>query len=166
MKKKFDLRATIRDLLIILALIAIDQVVKIVVDSNIPFGRSVPIWKGVFHITNVYNTGAAFGILSNSFWFLVIFRSVVSLAIIYFLFLYRDKWHPIMRISLTIVLAGALGNLIDQIAFKYVRDMFEFRFINFAIFNVADIYITAGCILLAVYILFFDEKKETKEQVD
>lgn len=59
-----------------------------------------------------------------------------------------------IRYSLYLVLAGALGNVIDQIIFKYVRDMFSFAFIEFAVFNVADIYITVGCVLLLINFVF------------
>lgn len=155
---KKRLRGLFTSTIIVIVLLAIDQVTKLLVDAYLmPLGTSYPIWEGVFHLTSVHNKGAAFGMLSDSFILLVSSRIIASLLILYLIIRYQDRWHRVLRLCLLAILAGALGNLIDQLAFGYVRDMFDFRLINFAVFNVADSYITVGAIAMALFILFTPE---------
>lgn len=155
---KKRLRGLFTSTIIVIVLLAIDQVTKLLVDAYLmPLGTSYPIWEGVFHLTSVHNKGAAFGMLSDSFILLVSSRIIASLLILYLIIRYQDRWHRVLRLCLLAILAGALGNLIDQLAFGYVRDMFDFRLINFAVFNVADSYITVGAIAMAIFILFTPE---------
>lgn len=159
MEDKKGLRTKFLELVFVIVIIVLDQFVKNLVDIYlVPFGSSVSLWKGIFHLTSVHNTGAAFSMLSNNYWFLITVRIIVSSVIIFLLIKNHKQWHFMFRISLIIILAGALGNLIDQIALGYVRDMFEFRFINFAVFNVADIYICSGVTLLVIDMLFLKGK--------
>ncbi|HWR22349.1 MAG TPA: signal peptidase II [Feifaniaceae bacterium] len=141
--------------IIILLTIGLDQLAKYLTDVYLmPLGTTVPLWEGVLHLTSVHNTGAAFGMLSNGTWLLSIVSFIASLAIIWALVKYKKHIHTLMRISLALILAGALGNLIDRVALGYVRDMLEFAFVNFAIFNVADAAVTVGAVLLALDVLF------------
>ena len=135
-------------------LIIIDLVVKHFIQQYIPLGDIHNLIPGILDITYVQNTGAAFSIFSNSYIFFLIIRlSMVCCITVFLLFSYR-KIDLFIRYFLYLVLAGALGNVIDQIIFKYVRDMFSFAFIEFAVFNVADIYITVGCVLLLINFVF------------
>ncbi len=141
--------------IIILLTIGLDQLVKYLTDVYLmPLGTTVPLWEGVFHLTSTHNTGAAFGMLSSGTWLLIIVSSVASLAIIWLLIKHKKHMHALMRVSLSLILAGALGNLIDRVVLGYVRDMLEFAFVNFAIFNVADTAVSIGAALLAIDVLF------------
>ncbi len=141
-------------------LIIIDLVVKHFIQQYIPLGDIHHLIPGILDITYVQNTGAAFSIFSNSYIFLLIIRlSMVCCITVFLLFSYR-KIDLFIRYSLYLILAGALGNVVDQIIFKYVRDMFSFAFIEFAVFNVADIYITVGCVLLLINFVFSKKYKK------
>ena len=142
-------------------LIVIDQVVKFLVRANIPLGNSVPFLPHVLELTYVQNTGAAFSLFSEHTWLLTLISAVMSVV------LGVAVWkkffaHPFGRCALTLVLAGAVGNLIDRALQGYVVDMFNVLFMDFAIFNVADICVVVGGIAACVYYVFFYEKLEGK----
>ncbi len=143
---------------IIFIIILIDQVSKyLAVTCLKPIG-SLTILKKVFSLTYVENRGAAFGILQNQRWFFITLTIIICIAIAYFLIIGRDE-SLILRISLSMILGGAIGNLIDRIKQGYVVDMFHFTFIDFPVFNVADCFIVIGTVLLGYYILFMAEKE-------
>lgn len=145
--------------IIIAALLGIDQLVKYLTDLNlVPLGTSVPVIPGVFHITSAHNTGAAWGMLPGKKWFFLVLTCLVCAFLVYFLIKYRKKMTVFARITIALLLAGALGNAIDRVALSYVRDMFDFCLINFPIFNVADSALTVGCVCLAIDVLFLKEK--------
>lgn len=139
---------------ILAVLIAADQAVKILVEANIPENGVVPLIPGVIGLTFCKNTGAAFSFLSDSYWLLLVLRIVMSIGVAFGLARYYRRMSRPLRLGLFLVLGGAIGNLIDQVLLGYVRDMFEFYFVKFAIFNVADIYITVGVTLVALCLLF------------
>lgn len=143
-------------------LVAADQVVKYLVRTYIPLGTSVPFLPGLVDLTYVQNTGAAFSILSDHTWVLTLISAVVSVVIAAAL-LRGVIRHPFGVASLTMVLAGAVGNLIDRALFGFVTDMFNFQFMHFAVFNVADICVVCGGIAFCVYFLFYYDKLEKKE---
>ena len=136
----------------------IDQGIKILVALHVPYqpyGETpITVIPGVFGISHTHNTGAAWSILSNSTWLLTALSVIASVAVLY-LILRKKLPHPMGRWSLVLILAGALGNLIDRIRLGYVIDMFRFLFVSFPVFNFADVCITVGGILLCVYIVFF-----------
>lgn len=141
--------------IIVLAIVGLDQLAKYLTDLYlVPLGTSVPLWKGVFHLTSMHNIGAAFSILEGNRFFLLGVSSVASLAILYILIRYHKKLHTLLRVCLAVILAGALGNLIDRAVLGYVRDMLDFTLIHFAVFNVADSAVSVGAVLLAVDLLF------------
>ena len=139
------------------AIVAADQLLKYWVVQSIPYGGIVPILDGVIHLTYVRNTGAAFSILAGQRWF---FLLVTFLFLGFIILVFKKKWFPapMARWALTLLTGGAVGNLIDRVAAGGVVDMFELEFIRFAVFNLADLFITAGCILLCVWVIFFDKK--------
>ena len=145
-------------------LVAADQVVKYLVRANIPLGTSVPFLPGLVELTYVKNTGAAFSIFSDHTWVLTLISAVVAAAIAVAL-LRRVIRHPFGVTTLTVVFAGAVGNLIDRALFGFVTDMFETTFMHFAIFNVADIGVVVGGVLLCIHVIraFFQEWKQGKE---
>ena len=147
---------------LVAALVALDQVVKYLVRTRIPLGGSVPFLPYIMDLTYVENTGAAFSMLAEHTWLLTIISAVMSvvLAVALFKGVFR---HPLGRIPLALVLAGAVGNLIDRAVLGYVVDMFRTLFMNFAVFNVADICVVVGGFAAAAYYLFLYDKLEGKE---
>ncbi len=143
-------------------LVVADQVVKLLTRANIPLYESIPFIPGVMDLTYVQNTGAAFSLFSQHTWILTLISAVVSLAVLIAL-IKKIFTHPFGQVCLSLVLAGAVGNLIDRAFFGFVTDMFQTTFIRFAVFNVADICVVVGGIALCVYVLFFYEKLEKKE---
>ena len=120
-------------------------------------GESIPLIDGVFHITYTENTGAAFSMLSGKTVLLSVVTVVVVALLLYLLFAdkIRGKFACIL---VALIASGGTGNLIDRIFRGSVTDMFDFRLINFAIFNVADIFVTCGAILFII--IFFVSKGE------
>lgn len=150
---------------IILALIGIDQAVKFwAVTSLQPKGSMDFIHFGdfkIFDLTYLENTGAIFGSMSGKRWFLIGFTGLILIAGIVMLFKFYKR-SKFLSASIVLFIAGGIGNIIDRIRLGYVVDMFEFKIFKFAIFNVADIYVTFAVAMLIIYILFIDSKHEKK----
>jgi len=137
-------------IVLIIAAIIVDQVTK----HLVPVGAHIEIIKGFFYITYCENRGAAFSILQDFRWGFVILTIVAVAAMIRVMVTHK---HALARLSLSLLIGGALGNLIDRLFRGYVIDFFDFYPFgyDFAIFNVADVCITVGVALLLVYIIFF-----------
>ena len=146
---------------IVIFCVALDQLVKYLVRANIPLGESIPFLPHIMDLTYIQNTGAAFSMLNRHTWLLTLVSLAASVAVA--VLMVKVFRHPWGRLPLALVLAGAVGNLIDRAAFGFVTDMFKTLFMNFAVFNVADICVVCGGIAFVVYILFFAEKLEKKE---
>jgi len=144
------------------ALVAVDQLVKFLVRANIPLYTSVRFIPYVLDLTYVQNTGAAFSLFNQHTWLLTVLSAVMSVVLAAALVkkVFRTR---IANILLSVVLAGAVGNLIDRAAFGFVTDMFQTVFMDFAVFNVADICLVCGVIALCVYMVFFYDRLEKKE---
>ena len=142
-------------------LVAVDQLVKLWVRGNIPLWEHIPFLPHVMDLAYVQNTGAAFSSLSGMTWLLagISLATSVAVAVLLARNYFPGAWG---RLSLTLILAGAVGNLIDRVAFGFVTDMFMTTFIDFAVFNVADICVVAGGILMVIYVLFLWNKEKTK----
>jgi len=133
--------------IITLCILCIDQLTKLLASQNLLLNQSQPLIKGIFHLTLIHNRGAAFGILKNQVQ-LFIFLSILAVILIYpALRNNKYKEYSFYNISLALILAGALGNLIDRLRLGYVIDFLDFRI--WPVFNVADSAITIGAILLA-----------------
>ena len=142
-------------------LVAVDQVVKYLVLTYIPLGTQVPFLPHIMALTYVKNTGAAFSMLEEHTWLLTLLSA--ALSVVLFWAVWKKFFsHPFGRTALTLVLAGAVGNLIDRALRGYVVDMFQTLFMHFAVFNVADICVVVGGVACGVYYLFFYEKLEGK----
>jgi len=134
----------------VLIILALDQLSKFIVIKNLNANQSIPIIKGLLYVTFVRNRGAAFGILKNQLP-LFIFTALFAVVLI-FLVISKKKERPlILNISLGLILAGAIGNLIDRLFLGYVVDFIDFRI--WPVFNVADSAITIGAVLLGWSIL-------------
>lgn len=141
------------------ALVALDQWVKHLVSTGIPLGGSVPFLPYIMDLTYVQNTGCAFSLLEGYTWLLTLASAVLSVVLAWAV---GKKFfrHPFGRTMLTLLLAGAVGNLIDRAMYGYVVDMFRTLFMDFAVFNVADICVVVGGIGAAVYYLLLYDKLE------
>ena len=145
------------DTLVIAVLVVLDQLVKFLVKTNIPMGGHVGFIPYILGLTHIHNTGAAFSMLSGARWFFVIL-TVCFVVFAMWLLLTKKFPHPMGRWSLVLVTGGAIGNLIDRAMYGHVVDMFETLFMNFAIFNVADIFVVVGGIAFCVYYAFIHDK--------
>ena len=143
--------------IVIVLLVILDQLVKYLVKTNIPLGGAVPFLPGILGLTHIHNTGAAFSMLSGARWFFVLLTVAFVIFGMWVLLTGRLR-HPLGKWSWVLVLAGAIGNLIDRCLYGYVVDMFEVQFMRFAIFNVADIFVVVGGILFCIYYLFLHDK--------
>ena len=136
----------------ILLLILMDQAVKGYVVKEIPLGGMRRFIPKVVSLTYLKNSGAAFSMLENQQWFFTIITLTAMGAA--FVYLYRHiKGSLWLLLGLTLIISGGIGNFIDRVRQGFVVDMFHLDFMNFAIFNVADIYLTIGVGLLLIYLL-------------
>lgn len=136
----------------ILLLIALDQAVKWYVVKEIPLGGMRRFIPKVVSLTYLKNSGAAFSMLENQQWFFTIITLIAMGAA--FVYLYRNiKGSIWLLLGLTLIISGGIGNFIDRVRQGFVVDMFHLDFMNFAIFNVADIYLSIGVGLLLIYLL-------------
>lgn len=140
-------------------IVGLDQFFKYMVISNISLTDTVEFIKGIINFVYVKNTGAAFGIFAGKTYILSIVSVLVCAALILFMIKNKNK-STMLSLSLSMVLGGAIGNLIDRIVRGYVIDYIEPMFIDFPVINFADVAITVGAFLLVIYVIFFDGKKE------
>jgi len=130
--------------IIVFLILALDQLAKLFVIRSLAPGDSIPILKGAFSITLIHNRGAAFGIFKDQFY-LFVFISVISVILIYFM-LKHNRGGRLYAFSLSLILGGALGNLIDRVSLGYVVDFLDFHV--WPVFNIADSAITCGTLIL------------------
>lgn len=151
--------------LMALGVVAADQLTKLWVVANIPLHTQLPVIPGLVHWTYTQNTGAAFSSFQGMQWLFLAVFAVFTVAVIWEFSKKRMPFTAFDRWCIAAVYAGGLGNMIDRLRLGYVVDMIEVEFINFPVFNVADCFITCGCIALLVHLVFFnrefwkDEKK-------
>ncbi|MQN01500.1 MAG: signal peptidase II [Lachnospiraceae bacterium] len=141
-------------ILYIIALIILDQLTKLAARTALS-GGDIDLIPGVLELHLLYNTGAAFSMLTGKSIVFYILTPVISAVIIYFFIRlpFEKKYMP-MAFVLSSLVAGAVGNYIDRVAFGKVTDFIYFSIINFPVFNVADIYVTLSVIFLLILILF------------
>ena len=142
--------------LLIVAVLVLDRIVKIAVASNLEPGQSIPVIDNIFHITYVQNQGAAFSMLQGHPTLLIVLPAVVIGVGIIFICVNFRKYNRTFMISLSLICGGGLGNLTDRMAQGYVVDMFDFRI--FPVFNVADICVCVGCGLLMLYMIIYNNR--------
>ncbi|MEG2814006.1 MAG: signal peptidase II, partial [Oscillospiraceae bacterium] len=139
-------------------LIVFDQFIKKIAIEKLQPKSSIPVIKGFFHFTYVENTGAAFGVMDGRAGILILITSL-AILVATFLILFKRIKKPFLIWTISLIIAGGVGNLIDRIGKGYVVDYLDLRVINFAVFNFADCCVVIGTILLMLYILF--SKNET-----
>ena len=168
------------DLLIVGALLAADLISKYFAADRLGDGSSYVAIKKVLTFRYSENTGAAFGIFDNARIFLIVFVSLVIVGLIAFMVYHvakkkhREKGGIFLHVSLSMIVAGGIGNLVDRIAFGYVRDFIDYTVVytlfkkRFAICNLADVFLTIGVIMIAGYLIWLligETKKGKKTQV-
>ena len=145
--------------------VALDQWTKYLVVEMIPLYSHVGVVPGLFHLTYVQNTGAAFSLFEGMQWLFAVIFLIFTVAIVW---IFVKKSMPFSRFErwcIVAIYAGGLGNMIDRLRLGYVVDMIEVEFIQFPVFNVADCFITCGCVALIASLVLLnkefwkDEKK-------
>lgn len=146
-------------LLIAAAIIVVDQLIKYWVVAHLAVNTAQTLIPHVFGLLHVRNTGAAWSILEGQTWFFYVFTGIAVLVILYLLFR-KSQPSKLFELGLSFILGGVLGNFIDRVRLGYVVDMFQLKFINFPIFNLADMFVVTGVILVFIYLIFLDKESE------
>ena len=143
--------------LFVYGIVAADQLTKYLAVANIALYENVPFIPGLLQLTYVQNTGAAFSSFEGQQWlFALVFLAFTGMI----LWEYFKKPMPFTRLErwcIAAIYAGGLGNMIDRVRLGYVVDMIEVEFISFPVFNVADCFITCGCVLLIAHLILFNK---------
>jgi signal peptidase II len=145
---------------IALAVIALDQVSKRLIDRSLLLYQSWPSESWPVHLTHAANSGAAFSILQNQTPFLI-FTSFIGLAAILLFFFYPPVEHPLLRVALGLQLGGAIGNLIDRLVYGSVTDFIAFP--HYPAFNVADSSIVVGVAILIWFLVLRDDRPRREQ---
>ena len=153
----------------VVILILLDQGTKFWALASLKPIHNVTLVEGFMDLTFVENRGVAFGMFSGQRWFILLLTGIIAVGLIWFYkAMPKKKEYFPLRVSLVMVLSGAIGNIIDRLFRGYVVDFFEFTFFEWPVFNVADIYVVVGVTLLALMILFVvkDEDLDFKKKKD
>ncbi|MBO5023425.1 MAG: signal peptidase II [Clostridia bacterium] len=160
--------------IIIILSVVLDQITKLIAIACLDVGESVKFIPGIINFTHIKNDGAAFGMLDNARWVFLIISAAAIIGLPFLLYKYR-KVHFLFGFSLSLIIGGAIGNMIDRLFAPngFVTDFIELAFMDFAIFNVADIFVCVGAFLMFIYLAFLDKtifppndknKKEAKKE--
>ena len=138
--------------------VALDLVSKVLTDGNV-----TEVIPGFVSFVSSHNTGAGWSLFEGAMWLFIPMAIIFSVGILVFEVFFNNKFkNPIYWLGMGLMLGGIIGNLVDRIAFGYVRDFLRFEFMNFPTFNVADMALTFGVIFIAIYMLFLYEPKRKK----
>ena len=166
MKKKYIILVALSALIV-----ALDQLLKMYVHTHFQLGESVPVMTGFFNITYVRNFGAAFGFLNQTHpdFREIFFLLMPPVAMVIILMILRGVREDDTRqiLALSSVFGGAIGNYVDRVRFKYVIDFLDFHWkeaYTYPAFNIADMAIVCGVIILLV-LMYFEGKKKTSAHV-
>ena len=153
MKKKIMLAITS------LAIILLDQLSKLLI-----IDKSINLIPNILSFTYTQNTGVAFGLIDNNLIFVILFNIVILGIIIKFLKENNENIDFVVLVSLILILSGGVGNLMDRLLRGYVVDFIKLEFINFPVFNLADISVTVGVLILIIVIIkqMIINKNETR----
>ena len=154
--RKKEIIFYVYSLLIICICVVVDMLLKKATD-----GKSFGLINGVLSVYSTYNTGGAWSIFNDHTIALTIISALFLFAVVVMFVLYKKK-NLMFNISCSLIIAGAMGNLIDRIFLGYVRDFIKLDFMNFPIFNFADMCVCVGVVLLCIY-MFFIEKRIKRE---
>ena len=159
------MKKLIKYILFILVAVAADQWTKWIVVNHIPLYGRVEFWPGILSWTYTRNTGAAWSMLEGQRWLFVLIFVILTVLLLLEYFKFSMPFTAFERWLIAAIYAGGLGNIIDRVRLGYVVDMIHTDFMNFPVFNVADCFITCGCIGLIIHLIFFNKAfwKEEKK---
>lgn len=158
--KKLNLKRLMLTVLLLVILVAIDQLSKQWAASVLK-DRPLVIIKNVFELYYLENHGAAFSMLQGAqIFFIVITAAFLIIGTCILIKTPSERHYLMLRGCLIFIMAGAVGNLIDRLVFNYVRDFFYIKLINFPVFNVADICVSVAVVILAILILFYYKNED------
>lgn len=154
-------------IIVVVLLAGADQLLKLAVKTNIPLDGSVPVINGFFNLTNRQNTGAAWSFLADKNWGIYFLIAASAIMTIVLLAIIWRSSNMRLKACLTVIAAGSVGNLIDRIRDRSVTDYLDFHFGNyiFPTFNLADILVVCGTILLGLLILTDHSLLQSKPEV-
>ena len=151
-------------LCLIVVAVAADQLLKYIVVNGLGMMNSVPVIENFFYIHCIPNDGIALGMMSGKQTTVIVITSVFMAALGIFLFLFRNRFHPFPLCAVALIVGGGIGNIIDRIRLGYVVDFLEFRIWPY-IFNLADVFVVAGCVMVLIYVLFESRFKGVRKNV-
>lgn len=159
------MKRILKYILFILGIVIADQVTKWLVVENIPLYGQLDFWPGVLSFTYTKNTGAAWSLLEGQRWLFIVIFAIFTAALFLEYFKFNMSFTAVERWLIAAVYGGGLGNVIDRVRLGYVVDMIKTDFMDFPVFNVADCFISCGCILLILHLIFFNKDfwKEEKK---
>ena len=142
--------------------VAADQAVKWLVVHTMTLGSSQPLLPPLLRLTRVHNYGAAWSSFSGARWLLIVLTAAGMCALAWLLV--KVVRHPLGQWSLACILGGGVGNLIDRVRLGYVVDMLDTMFMDFPVFNVADVFVVCGTVCALIYYLAFYGKCDEKRR--
>ena len=145
-------------------IIIIDQLSKFIISQTMTPFQSTPVLGDVLRLTFIKNPGMAFGIRVGNHLFFAVFSIIASVVILIYLFRLKPE-NMWARFALASILGGAIGNLIDRLLYKEVIDFIDVRIIHWPVFNVADIAVTVGMVILIGYVIFDHHELDVEEEV-
>lgn len=151
-------------LLIAAAVIALDQLTKYLVRANMQPGDRIPILGDWFSIYYVQNTGTAFSMFEGNRFITVFLTSALIIACVIFIVKEASSGQKLIPLLFTFVAAGGVSNMIDRLSLGYVTDMISCR--SFAVFNVADIFVTCGCFIAMAALIYMFKDEDSKGGTD
>ncbi len=157
-RSQFDI---VVSLLVTFGLVAIDRITKIFFSDLLDLGESIPVIRGVFHWSLVHNTGIAFGFFKDQGIVFIVIPIIAIILLIFNIYYYRQNDEALNRtyiIGFSLILAGAIGNLVDRIVYGYVIDFIDLRI--WPVFNVADMAITIGAAIIAIKCFQLSSEKD------
>ena len=142
---------------VVAASVILDQVTKLIVVKNMELYSSAPFIPGIIEFRYILNRGAAWGMFSENRWVFLVVSAAALIALPLLLYRYRHL-HFMFGFSLSLIIGGAIGNMIDRVFSGAVVDFLNFPFMDFPVFNVADICVTVGAVLMFIYLIFIDKE--------
>ena len=146
-------------IIVTIIFVLLDQISKHLIYATIGLGEGYRVVDGFFRLYGEFNTGAAFSMLNDHSWLLLLISIISTIVIGYFMKDFSLKRRPLYSIAIVLMWSGCIGNMIDRMFNNYqVYDFIDLQFMNFAIFNIADCYLTVGVIIMSIYLIFFEPK--------
>ena len=146
--------------LVVISCVVADQAVKSLVVTSMQLGETQRFLPPLLQLTRVHNYGAAWSSFSGARWLLIALTAAGMCAIVWLLV--KIVRHPLGQWSLAIILGGGIGNLIDRVRLGYVVDMLDTMFMDFPVFNAADVFVVCGTVCALIYYLAFYSKSDEK----